>query len=72
MAAKKTAKKSTVKADPVNVEPVKVETVKAAKKVLMACRPLLYDGREYKTGEIIPHRGEKVDAWIKDGSAEWV
>ena len=71
MAGKKTTAKTTVK------EPAakKTETVKetvTVKKVLKARRPLLYDGRVFKTGEEIPFRDEKVNAWIKDGSAAWV
>ncbi len=43
--------------------------VKAKKQTLRAKRPLLYDGLMIKTGEEIPFRDEKVEAWIKDGSA---
>lgn len=68
MAGKKTTTKAAVK-KPAAKEPAK-ETA-TAKKVLKARRPLLYDGRVFKTGEAIPYRDEKIDAWIKDGSAGW-
>lgn len=68
MAGKKTTAKTAVKKPA--VEKTAKETT-TAKKVLKARRPLLYDGRVFKTGEEIPFRDEKVDAWIKDGSAGW-
>ena len=45
------------------------EAPKAKKQKVVANRPLLYDGLVIKTGEEIPFRNEKVEAWIKDGSA---
>lgn len=50
----------------------KVKPSKATKKwVLRANRPLLYDGLTIMTGEEISFRDDKVNAWLKDGSAEW-
>jgi len=61
-------KKKTAVRESSEMKPTK-ET--AAKKVLKARRPLLYDGRVFKTGEEIPFRDDRVNAWIKDGSAGW-
>jgi hypothetical protein len=42
------------------------------KQVLVARRPLLFDGLVIKAGQEIPFSNDRVVGWIKDGSAEWV
>ena len=64
------SKKTTVKKA---TETAVTKPVSEKKKgVVIAKRPLLYDGRVFKTGETVPFRDEKVNAWIKEGSAEVV
>lgn len=41
-------------------------------KVLVAKRPILYEGRQFEVGEHLPAYDKKmVDAWLKANSAEW-
>lgn len=57
----------------VQAEPVRETAKKKPEtKTLKALRPLLYDGLVIRTGQEIPFTGDKVDEWIKDGSAAWV
>ncbi len=38
---------------------------------LIATRPILYEGREFKTGEELPrYDADMVDAWMRHGSAK--
>ena len=40
---------------------------------IIATRPILYEGRQFMTGEALPaYDKEMVDAWIKSGSAKKV
>lgn len=42
------------------------------RQVLVARRPLLFDGLVIRAGQEITFRNDRVLEWIKDGSAEWV
>lgn len=42
-------------------------------KRLIAKRPILYYGRQYESGEMLPaHDSMMVDAWLRSGSAELI
>lgn len=50
----------------------KVETPTVTPK-LIAKRPILFDGRQFNTGDQLPcYDAKMVEAWLKYKSAEWI